>query len=153
MLLSKGIIMLSLLQAELIKSIKTKHKPTIMGFRNIIGKLKAKKIDKGDSLTNNECIQILNSSVKQLKESIVQYEKGGRNDLAEIEKFELKLLEKFLPKQLSEKEIRISVQKHIKLINAKSMQDMGQVMGIVMKELLGTVDGKIVKKIVQEELN
>ena len=124
-----------------------------MGFRNIIGKLKAKKIDKGDSLTNNECIQILNSSVKQLKESIVQYEKGGRNDLAEIEKFELKLLEKFLPKQLSEKEIRISVQKHIKLINAKSMQDMGQVMGIVMKELLGTVDGKIVKKIVQEELN
>ena len=146
--------MLSILQAELIKSMKTKDKPTITGLRNIIGKLKAKKIDKGDSLTNDECIQILNSSVKQLKESIIQYEKGGRNDLAEIEKFELKLLEKFLPEQLSEKEIRITVQKHIKLINAKkSMGKMGKVMGIVMKELMGIADGKIVKKIVQEELN
>jgi len=146
--------MLSILQAELIKSMKTKDKPTITGLRNIIGKLKAKKIDKGDSLTNDECILILNSSAKQLKESIIQYEKGGRNDLAEIEKFELKLLEKFLPEQLSEKEIRIIVQKHIKLIDAKkSMENMGKVMGIVMKELMGIADGKIVKKIVQEELN
>ena len=133
---------------------KTKDKPAITGLRNIIGKLKAKRIDKGDSLTNDECILILNSSAKQLKESIIQYEKGGRNDLAEIEKFELKLLEKFLPEQLSEKEIRITVQKHIKLINAKkSMENMGKVMGIVMKELMGIADGKIVKKIVQEELN
>ena len=146
--------MLSLLQAELIKSMKAKDKPTMTGLRNIIGKLKAKKIDKGDSLTNNEYVLILNSSAKQLKESIIQYEKGGRNDLAEIEKFELKLLEKFLPEQLSEKEIRITVQKHIKLINAKkSMGNMGKVMGIVMKELMGIADGKIVKKIVQEELN
>ena len=146
--------MLSLLQAELIKSMKAKDKPTMTGLRNIIGKLKAKKIDKGDSLTNNEYVLILNSSAKQLKESIIQYEKGGRHDLAEIEKFELKLLEKFLPEQLSEKEIRITVQKHIKLINAKkSMGNMGKVMGIVMKELMGIADGKIVKKIVQEELN
>ena len=145
--------MLSLLQAELIKSMKSKDKPTIIGLRNIIGKLKAKKIDKRDSLTNNECIQILNSSAKQLKESIIQYAKGGRNDLAEVERFELKLLEKFLPKQLSEKDIRLSVQKHIKLINAKSIQDMGKVMGVVMQELIGIADGKIVKIIVQEELS
>ena len=145
--------MLSLLQAELIKSMKSKDKPTIIGLRNIIGKLKAKKIDKRDSLTNNECIQILNSSAKQLKESIIQYAKGGRNDLAEVERFELKLLEKFLPKQLSEKDIRLSVQKHIKLINAKSIQDIGKVMGVVMQELIGIADGKIVKIIVQEELS
>ena len=145
--------MLSLLQAELIKSMKAKDKPTIIGLRNIIGKLKAKKIDKGDSLTTNECIQILNSSAKQLKESIIQYDKGGRNDLAEVEKFELKLLERFLPEQLSKKDIRLSIQKHIKLINAKSMQDMGKVMSVVMQELMGIADGKIVKIIVQEELS
>ena len=145
--------MLSLLQAELIKSMKSKDKPTIIGLRNIIGKLKAKKIDKRDSLTNNECFQILNSSVKQLKESIIQYDKGGRNDLAEVERFELKLLEKFLPTQLSEKDIRLSVQKHIKLINAKSIQDIGKIMGVVMQELVGIADGKIVKIIVQEELS
>ena len=74
--------MLSLLQKELIKAMKAKEKPTIIGFRNIIGKLKAKKIDKGHDLSKDECIQVLNSSAKQLKESINQYVKGGRNDLA-----------------------------------------------------------------------
>ena len=145
--------MLSLLQKELIKAMKAKEKPAIIGLRNIIGELKTKKIDKGNDLTTDECIQILNSSAKQLKESIIQYAKGGRNDLAEIEKFELTLIEKFLPKQLSEEEIRFIVQKNIKLTNAKSIQDMGRIMGIVMKELIGSADGKIVKKIVQDELN
>jgi len=145
--------MLSLLQQELIKAMKVKDKPTIIGLRNIIGKLKLKKIEKGDDLSNDECLQILNSSAKQLKESIIQYEKGNRNDLAKIEDFELSLIEKFLPKQLTKKEIQVVVQKNIKAINANSMQDMGRVMGIVMKELLGAADGKIVKKIVQEELN
>lgn len=132
---------------------KAKDKATLTGLRNIIGKLKAQRIDKGEDLTKEECIQILQSSVKQLKDSIEQYEKGGRDDLAEVEAFELKLIEKYLPEQLSEEEIRILVQKTIKSTGAKSMQDMGRVMGSVMKNLVGAVDGKVVQKIVQEKLS
>ena len=106
--------MLALLQEELKAAMKAKDKATLTGLRNIIGKLKAQRIDKGEDLTDQECIQILQSSVKQLKDSIEQYEKGGRDDLAKVEAFELKLIEKYLPKQLSEEEIRISVQKTIK---------------------------------------
>ena len=145
--------MLALLQEELKATMKAKDKATLTGLRNIIGKLKAQRIDKGEDLTDQECIQILQSSVKQLKDSIEQYEKGGRDDLAKVEAFELKLIEKYLPEQLSEEEIRISVQKIIKSTGAHSMQDMGRVMGSVMKNLAGAVDGKVVQKIVQEELN
>ena len=145
--------MLKTLKNELIKAMKNQDKPTIISIRNIIGKIKSKKIDKGENLTNEECLQVLNSSAKQLKESILQYEKGGRDDLAKLEKFELSILEKFLPKQLSEQEIQLIVKKHIQKINAQSIQDMGRVMGCVMKELIGSVDGNIVKQIVQKELS
>ena len=110
-------------------------------------------IPAGEDLTNEEYLQVLNSAAKQLKESILQYEKGGRNDLADVEKFELSIIEKFLPKQLSEKQIRLIVKKNIQEIDAKSMQDMGRIMGIVMKETLGSADGNIVKQIVQQELS
>ena len=145
--------MLLLLQNKLIEAMKNKDKPTIMGIRNIIGKIKAKKIDKGADLTDEECLQILNSSVKQLKESISQYEKAERNDLADIEKFELSILKKFLPEQLSNEKIRLIVKTNIEKTNAESMQDMGRVIGMVMKEVMGAADGKIVKQIVQEELS
>ena len=145
--------MLALLQEELKTAMKAKDKATLTGLRNIIGKLKAQRIDKGEDLTDQECIQILQSLVKQLKDSIEQYEKGGRDDLAKVEAFELKLIEKYLPEQLSEEEIRISVQNTIKSTGAKSMQDMGRVMGSVMKNLAGAVDGKVVQKIVQEKLS
>ena len=145
--------MLLTLQNELIEAMKNKDKPTIIGLRNIICKIKAKKIDKGEDLTSEECLQVLNSVAKQLKESILQYEKGGRNDLANIEKFELSIIKRFLPEQLSEEKIRLIVKKNIQEINAKSMQDMGRIMGMVMKEVMGSADGNTVKKIVQQELN
>ena len=145
--------MLSLLQNKLIEAMKNKDKPTTIGIRNIIGKIKAKQIDKGADLTEEECLQILNSSAKQLKESISQYEKAERNDLADVEKFELSILKKFLPKQLSNEKIRLIVKTNIEKINAKSIQDMGRVMGMVMKDVMRAADGKIVKEIVKEELS
>jgi len=145
--------MLSLLQEELKVAMKAKDKATLTVLRNIIGKLKAQRIDKGEDLTDQECIQILQSSVKQLKDSIEQYEKGGRDDLAEVEAFELKLIEKYLPEQLSEDDVRTLVRKTIKSTEAKSMQDMERVMGAIMKHLAGAADGKMVQRIVQGELS
>ena len=125
----------------------------MMGLRNIIGKIKATQIDKGETLTNEESLKILKTAAKQLKESIDQYQKGGRDDLAEKEAFELTLLEKYLPEQLSEEHIRQTVKNIVKNTGAGSMLDMGKVMGATMQELAGSADGKIVQKIVQEELS
>ena len=145
--------MLDQLQEELKIAMKAGEKAKMMGLRNIIGKIKATQIDKGETLTNEESSKILKTAAKQLKESIDQYQKGGRDDLAEKEAFELTLLEKYLPEQLSEEQIRQTVKNIVKNTGAGSMQDMGKVMGATMQELAGSADGKIVQKIVQEELS
>jgi len=145
--------MLDQLQEELKITMKAGEKAKMMGLRNIIGKIKAAQIDKGETLTNEESLKILKTAAKQLKESIDQYQKGGRDDLAEKEAFELTLLEKYLPEQLSEEQIRQTVKNIVKNTGTGSMQDMGKVMGATMQELAGSADGKIVQKIVQEELS
>ncbi len=145
--------MLDQLQEELKIAMKAGEKAKMMGLRNIIGKIKAAQIDKGETLTNEESLKILKTAAKQLKESIDQYQKGGRDDLAEKEAFELTLLEKYLPEQLSEEQIRQTVKNIVKNTGAGSMQDMGKVMGATMQELAGSADGKIVQKIVHEELS
>ena len=145
--------MLDQLQEELKIALKAGEKMKMMGLRNIIGKIKAAQIDKGETLTNEESSKILKTAAKQLKESIDQYQKGGRDDLADKEAFELTLLEKYLPEQLSEEQIRQTVKNIVKNTGAGSMQDMGKVMGATMQELAGSADGKLVQKIVQEELS
>lgn len=145
--------MLDQLEEELKIAMKAGEKAKMMGLRNIIGKIKAAQIDKGETLTNEESLKILKTAAKQLKESIDQYQKGGRDDLAEKEAFELTLLEKYLPEQLSEEHIRQTVKNIVKNTGAGSMLDMGKVMGATMQELAGSADGKIVQKIVQEELS
>ena len=145
--------MLDQLQEELKIAMKAGEKVKMMGLRNIIGKIKAAQIDKGETLTDEESLKILKTAAKQLKESLDQYRKGGRDDLAEKEAFELTLLEKYLPEQLSEEHIRQTVKNIVKNTGSGSMQDMGKVMGATMQELAGSADGKIVQKIVQEELS
>ena len=145
--------MLDQLQEELISAMKAGDKPRMTGLRNIIGKLKASQIDKGEELAGDESLKILKSAAKQLKESVEQYKKSGRDDLAEKELFELSLLDKYLPEQLSRDEIRTTVKNTIKSTGAESMQEMGKVIGAVMKEMAETADGKLVQQIVQEELN
>ena len=145
--------MLNQLRDELKIAMKAGDRAAMTGLRNIIGKLKAFQIDKGEPLTKEDALKILKSAAKQLRESVEQYKKGGRDDLAEKELFELSLLDKYLPEQLSEGKIRGIVKETIQTSGAKSMQDMGRVMGMLMKELAESVDGKLVQQIVREELN
>jgi len=145
--------MLNQLQEELITAMKAGDKATMMGLRNIIGEIKTSQIDNGEPLTQDETLKILKSAAKHLKESIEQYQKGGRDDLAKKELFELSLLDKYLPEQLSEEKIRQIVKETIKDSGAEFMQDMGRVMGILMKELDNSADGKLVQQIVQDELS
>ena len=145
--------MLNQLQDELKIAMKARDKAAMTGLRNIIGKLNASQIDKLYPLTKEETLQILKSASKQLRESIKQYKKGGRDDLAEKELFELSLLDKYLPEQLSEGEILVIVKETIQASEAESMQDMGRIMGILIKELAESADGKLVQQIVRKELS
>ena len=145
--------MLAQLQEELKTAMKAGNKAKVMGLRNIICILKASQIDKGEPLTKDESLVILKSVAKQLKYSIEQYQKGGREDLVEKETFELSLVAKYMPEQLSEDKILGAVKKTIQSTGAKSIQDMGKVMGVLMNELAGTADGKLVHQIVQNELS
>ena len=145
--------MIEQITSDLRVAMKEKNKPKIIGLRNLLGKLKAKQIDKGSKLDSDECIKILMSASKQLKDSIEQYKKANRLDLAEKEIYELSLVKNYLPEPINDKKLRKIVITTIKENNAKSMADMGKIMGIIMSKLSGSVDGNIVQQIVREELN
>ncbi len=134
-------------------AMRSGNKAELSALRNIIGKIKAKQIDNGKILTDDECIKILLSSAKQLKDSIEQYKNGNRIDLADNETFELSIVQKYLPKQLEHEEIKKIVEEIIRRTNAKTIKDLGPVIGIALKETNGKADGKTIQKIVAEILS
>lgn len=144
--------MIEQITQDLKAAMKLQDKPKILGLRNLLGKLKAQQIDKGEQLSDPECIRILNSAAKQLKDSIEQYSNANRLDLIEKEKYELSIVQNYLPEPVSENDLTNKILEIIKEKNAQSMADMGKIMGAVMSEFSGAVDGKIVQKIVKENL-
>jgi len=102
-----------------------------------------------DEITNEISSTVIKRSVKQRKDSISQFEKGGRNDLAENEKLELSILEKYLPEQMSEETILKIAQNKKEELNIEDQSKMGILVGAVMKETAGNADGSIVSKIVK----
>ncbi len=125
-------------------------------LRMLDAMIKNTEIDKKKRETglSEEEIQVLiTQAVKQRKDAIAQYKKGGREELAEKEQKELNILNVYRPKQLSEDEVKLIVKKTILEVGATSLTEMGQVMGASMKHLKGKADGEMVKKIVQAELN
>jgi uncharacterized protein YqeY len=106
----------------------------------------------GREMNEDDEIKLLKTAVKRRKDAIEMYEKGGRQELADKEKLELAIISEFLPEQLTEEKIRMIVVKTIDDLDAKGMQDMGKVMGTVMKVVKGQADGNLVRQIVQAEL-
>jgi hypothetical protein len=145
--------MLSTLMDDMKNAMKSGNKDELAALRNLIGKVKAKKIDKGEELTSDETLKIIITSAKQLKDSIQQYEKGGRSDLVEKESFELSIVERYLPQQMSEDEVQQIVSEVIAEVGATTMKDMGKVMGGIMKRVAGQADGNLIQQLVRKELN
>jgi uncharacterized protein YqeY len=110
------------------------------------------KKKKEEGLNDEETIEVISHSIKQRRDSISQYEKGGRQDLADKEKKELEILSAYLPEQLGEEKIREIIKGVISQTGASLPQDIGKVMGAAMKQMKGSTDGNIVRKIVEEEL-
>ena len=134
------------------ESMKNGDKKTVLATRNILEKIKKEQVDSKEEINENAIIKIIAKHAKQLRESIVQFEKGNRLDLAEKEKEELLIAEKFLPAQLNEEDIKIIVLKTIQELNASQMSDMGRVMKNVLDKTKGMADGKIISNLVRENL-
>jgi len=145
--------MIDNIKAQLKDAMISKDKIRVTALRNFIAKLKAKEIDKKESLSETESLKVLQSMAKQLKDSIDQYTKGNRTDLADIEQDELNILNEFLPSPLSEEEMSAIIDDAIKASGASSIKDMGKVMGIAISKMAGRGDGAIVSKIVKEKLS
>ena len=139
-------------QIDMYAAMKSGEKEKANTLRNVLSKLKDKQIEKRETLSNEEEIKILQTLVKQRKESIDLYEKGGRNELVAIESQEMEIINSYLPKMMSDDSIKNIVKSVIENSGANSMSDMGKVMPEVMKQGKGLIDGKTAQKFVSEML-
>jgi len=141
------------IKSQLKEAMKNGDKKTVLATRNILEKIKKEQVDSKEEINENTIMKIIAKHAKQLRESIVQFEKGNRLDLAEKEKEELLIAEKFLPEQLNEEDIKRIVLESIQELNANQMADMGKVMKNVLDKTKGMADGKIVSNLVRENLS
>ena len=146
-------MVLDKIKSQLKEAMKNGDKKTVLATRNILEKIKKEQVDSKEEINENTIMKIIAKHAKQLRESIVQFEKGNRLDLAEKEKEELLIAEKFLPEQLNEEDIKIIVLESIQELNANQMSDMGKVMKNVLDKTKGMADGKIVSNLVRENLS
>jgi hypothetical protein len=140
------------IQDDMYTAMKAGEKDTTKTLRTTLAKLKNKQIEKKDELSEQEIIKIIQTLVKQRKESIELFTKGGRDELANIETNEMNLLTNYLPQMISEKDIKDIVKNVINEVSATSLSDMGKIMPEVMKRGRGLIDGKTAQKLVQELL-
>ena len=142
-------------KASIPEALKQKDEVKLRTLRSLVtamtNEVVAKKRKPDEFLTDEEALAVIKRAANQRKDSIEQFEKGGRPELAETEKAELAILEAYLPAQLSREEVEKVVQAKIAELQADSSKA-GMVMGAVMKELKGQADGTVVKEVVESLL-
>ncbi|WP_125604448.1 GatB/YqeY domain-containing protein [Lapidilactobacillus bayanensis] len=141
------------LTQDLKAAMKAKDKTKLNVVRMIKTSLTNAKIKKGADLTAEEELQVLSTEMKQRKESLVEFEKGGRDDLITEVKAEMAIVENYLPKQLNKDELSALISATITEVGATSMKDMGKVMSTLMPKVKGRADGGQINQIVKELLS
>ena len=139
---------------DMYQAMKQNDKNKVRVLRSLLSKLKNKQIDNGGTLLNKkEAISIVKTSIKQLKESIVIYENAKRFELVDKDKNELLILKSYIPKMMSDEEIRTLVLEAIKESRVNNINQIGKVMPIIMKSGGSTIDGKKANMILKELLS
>jgi uncharacterized protein len=134
------------LEEDLKSAMKGGDKERVSVFRFLLSNIKNRRIEKGKdaTLSDDEITQVIMSSIKQRREAIEQFTKGGRSDLVEKEEAELRILQSYLPEQLSEEELTAKIQQVIAEAGAVGLKDMGKVMKGVMLLVSGRAEGSVV---------
>ncbi|ERJ12323.1 GatB/YqeY domain-containing protein [Haloplasma contractile] len=142
------------IKKDMKEAMKAKDKERLSVIRLLKSAVDKERIDKGlEEVKDEQIIEVIGREVKQRKDSITEFEKGGREDLVEKSKAELQVLQAYLPEQLSDDEIKQVVQETCEEIGATSMKDMGSVMSKLMPKVKGKAEGSKVNKFVKEFLN
>jgi len=140
--------------ADLTAAMKARETDRVGTLRMVKAALMNRQIDKGSDLTDDETIKTLQSLVKQRRDSVEQYQKAGRTELANKEQAEIAVIDGYLPQAASSEEIAVAVDAAIAATGATSMKDMGLVMKAALAELAGSsADGRAVSEMVRSRLS
>ena len=140
------------IDADIKTALKSGAKDKVSALRMLSAALKNKQIDKKRALTDEEVVETVRSLIKQRKDSIEQFAKGGRQDLVDKETSEVTVLEVYLPKQLAREEVEKIVRDAMAQTGAQSAKDMGKVMKALVPMLAGRADNKLVSELVKNAL-
>ncbi len=142
------------IDADIKKAMLAKNKEELEALRSIKSLILLAETEKGvaSDITSDAEMKLLTRAAKQRKESADIFQQQNRSDLAERELFQLEIINRYLPKQLSEDEVAAIVKSIITEVGAKGPQDMGKVMGVATKKLAGQADGKVISELVKKLL-
>ncbi len=141
------------IESDMRTALKKSNALTLSVLRMLVAAVRQAQINKDSKpVEDTDVLQMLQRQIKQHKESIVQFENGKRQDLADKELAELKILEAYMPEQISEEELRVIVDTAIAESGAKIKSDMGKVMKLVMEKTKGSCNGKIISQMVMGSL-
>ena len=133
-------------------AMRARDAPRLGAIRLLLAAMKQKEVDERIELTDPDVISIIDKMIKQRRDSITQYEAGGRKDLADAEKFEITVLQAYMPQALSEAEIAAAIAEAVQASGAKAMSDMGKVMAVLKPKLAGRADMGKVSALVKSKL-
>jgi uncharacterized protein YqeY len=142
-------------QRDMVEAMRSRDELRLSTLRMVKSALKNKEIDKRAPLDDKEAQQILSTLIKQRRDSIEQFQKGGRQELADKEAAEIVFIEHYMPKAMAEEEIAAAVKATIAEMGAPTIKEMGTVMKNVMAKLQASgarVDGKVVSELVKKQL-
>jgi len=141
------------IQSDMKAAMKAGEKRKLGTIRLILAAVKQIEVDTRTEVDDTQLLVILDKMVKQRRDSIDQYEKAGRTELAEQEAFEISILQEYLPEALSEDEINTMIAEAISSSGAESMRDMGKVMGQLKPKMQGRADMGAVSALIKQRLN
>ena len=133
-------------------AMKSGNKTELGTIRMLRAQIKSASIDKNDDLNEAELAQVLQKEAKKRKEAIEMFKQGNREDLVNKEESELEVISKYLPEQLSDKDLDEIISESITSLQIASEKDIGRVMGVIMPKVKGKADGKVVQQKVKEHL-
>ncbi|MFB9769542.1 GatB/YqeY domain-containing protein [Lactiplantibacillus modestisalitolerans] len=145
--------LVEVLNGDLKAAMKARDKQSLSVLRMLKAALMNEQISAGHDLTADEEVSVLSRELKQRRESLSEFESANRQDLVDGVKAEIAIVEKYMPKQLSDEEVKQVVAETIKQVGATGKGDFGKVMGAVMPKLKGQADGKLINQTVKSLLN
>ena len=141
------------LQKQIIEAMKAKDSLRVSTLRMLSSELKNAQIDKREALNEKEELRVVKREAKKRKDAIEGFEKGGNKEAADKEREELKMLEAYLPEEMSDQDLEKLVDEAIEESGATSLADMGKAMSVAMVKVVGLADGKRVSELVKSKLD